>query len=192
MSLEICVDSKYKEMMHSDRPDWQSEKLSIGLEVVRGINKYEGNCDAFLQFNFGKGLSVNELKDKTMLIENFSGEILEHEGKIIFLNYKSLVDTKVYKDMVLSEINKKIIKINNGYKLFDSNELYIFCPFPFEKNDIENIVLTIDDTANNPYSIFYFNCLDNIFCYNKSLDEIETIDVSNELLKKIKLLSFEK
>lgn len=170
-----------------ERPDWQSEELDIGIEVVRTLFTSEGREDSIINRYFGKGLE---------------GRFITNEVKKLYPDYKNLIKiegesayTSRYYDMndirvrIESQIEKKTKLLNSGYRIYKDNWLYVFTGLSIlNMVDIEEIIARIEGSANSQrymYNKIFINVIDRIFVV-KGLDIIEEIEIPSSLQKQLK------
>lgn len=188
--LSKIVDSHYSKLTHKDRPDLQDlEKNKYGVEVTRGISENEGNFYSFLNDNMGEGKD----KEKLLSIANkrkLDPWISQGDGFTAYSISHGLQDVNSYKKDTITYIEKKMIKLNKNYSLFNSNELFIFLNFSYNKRDIEEIIKKVNfEKYDKIFDKIYLLSYDTLFEYNRNKNSIEEYTISHEDLFQTKRLA---
>ncbi len=194
ITLETCFDSKLKALSHLDSPDFQSEELGIGLEVVEAISKKEGEQRRYINEYFGKNHPPEYIKEKMeSRNKKMKGHIEIFENMVIFDYYKGLYDTKIHHEFIKDKIKEKSEKLNTIYydhlknhHKFKDHWLYIFTHTQLlEKHDIIEIVNVIELHENFNFNKIFIDCIGTLYIINDFRD-IEILEVKGEDMKSIK------
>ena len=179
------------EVDNKERPDIQSEKLSIGIEVVRAIDNNMGLTSKITIECFEKKLSFKEISEKVIAKKHFKGSLSEVNGMTIISPTKNFIyDTDDNIAKIKEKILFKLAKLNsNDYNIFDINGLYIFSASCLvDENKIKELLYEMpkEHTKFNRYFDMYFiNCIDKLYIYDCSKKFLEKFELSAELRKKI-------
>ena len=195
-SLALNVINKYDYLkidnfLHKDSPDWQNSINSIGIEVTRDERGKKFWADLK---NVDKPIPDNKINKFNNKFEKNGGRVISlKQAKIIFQN-DSLKDSfgfndnyfyiiPVYEDnfdMINEIIEKKSKRLNDKYKTFKSNRLFIFTPIlaseEMVNKELENISI-IQDKYNINFDIIYI-CL---------INELYIFDLQNNCIRKIEI-----
>ncbi len=192
LSLIYCYDENlsimYNPKKTSERPDWQSDVLDIGIEVVRAISKTEGEENYIINRYFNKGLGG-------YLIQKIVSKKFPKYKNLIKVHNNVAYTTKGWFDFdekcreIENEIMNKICKLNGNYTIYENNWLYVFTSTGLlSEYDIKIIINKLKEryiTFNICYDKIFINAIDKLFCIN-NLSSFDKIDIPNEILKKLK------
>lgn len=109
-----------------DKPDLQDETNNIGIEVTIAKDKVDGIFDSVWNEWAGKGITSNEFRDK-FTNTYFKEKIIPDMEHPVCVKVNGNLDSVITK--ILGAIKTKSKKFN-GYKKFDKNGLFIYCPEP--------------------------------------------------------------
>ena len=194
ITLETCFDSKLKALSHLDSPDFQSEELGIGLEVVEAISKKEGEQRRYVNEYFGKNHTPQYIKEQMeSRNKKMKGSIEIFENMAIFDPYKGLYDTKIHHELIKAKIEDKSKKLNTIYydhlknhHKFKDHWLYVFAHTQLlEKHDIIEIVNSVELHENFNFNKIFIDCIGTLYIINDFRD-IEILEVKGEDMKSIK------
>ena len=110
--LSICylLDLKTQDFEHLDKPDLQSKKLQIGIEVVQAITEHDGLVNSLVNSYFGKGLSGNEIVH-SINRENkkgkFKGLISSYNDIAVISDTMGLYNSEKHKKLISEKIREK-------------------------------------------------------------------------------------
>lgn len=191
--LSVCqlLNFDHKEFEHSDKPDLQSQRYQIGIEVVRAITEHDGLTDKLVQTYFGKGLFGDEIVEainQNNTKGKFKGSVYSINGIGIISPTKGLYDMSIHRKLIIEKINQKSCKFQN-YKHFKTNGLYCFAGTELLDFDLPPI---IDACEKSVFSIVFINCTDTILQWNSSSGTLITHEIPTEYLKAWKSIVHEK
>jgi len=186
--LSVChlFNFDIEDFVICDKPDLQSQKLNIGIEVTRAITKHDGLTYDLVNSYFGKGLSGDEIVESINRINRkgkFKGFVGTINGVAIFSPTQGPYDSKKHRDLISNKILEKTQKFIQ-YKHFKKNGLYCFSHTSLiNESDYPYI---LDACKNSAFSLIFINCIDTIFYWNSPADTFVSIKISPELLSKWK------
>lgn len=188
--LYKVINSDYYNLSIADKPDLQDLKENkFGVEVTRGINKNQGNYISFINENMGKGKSKEDL----LHIANkrkLAPWISQGEGVTAYAISQGLQDVNVLKNNTSDYIENKIIKLNKNYLYFDSDELFIFLNFDYNKRDIQEIINKVNfEKYDKTFDKIFLLAYNILFEYNKIENCIKEHVISNNVLIDTKVLA---
>lgn len=174
-------------MIKSEKPDWQSKDLNIGLEVTEALISESGRKRSIINHYFGIGSDVDFIKGQ---IEDkypeYANDFLVINGAAAF---SEMCDMQSKIEKVIESIEVKFKKINDHYMQFKDNWLYVFGPSMLCEKDIRVIYDNYKEFIAKykiTFNKIFINSLDSIFILNhEGLENI--ISVSDECLKKLKI-----
>lgn len=190
-SLIKCYDSRLESLEKSERPDYQSKDLDIGIEVTRAIN----NGERLFRINsvFGKNVPAEERKKmyEKRFPKSIGEEIMVVNNCLVASETKHPISSNIYMDLIIRAILKKNNLLNNGYAKFNNNWLYIFSQSAsLNEYDIECVSRNIELYDKINYSKIFINCTDRIFVINNinsnMENKVESIDIEYETLVHLK------
>ena len=112
-----------------DKPDLQDETNNIGIEVTIAKDKVDGIFDSVWNEWTGKGITSNEFRDK-FTNTYFKEKIIPDMEHPVCVKVNGNLDPVITK--ILGAIETKSEKFK-GYKKFNKNGLFIYCPEPLWK-----------------------------------------------------------
>ena len=183
LSLICCYDKDLSALMKSEKPDWQSRGLDIGLEVTEALSCDDGRKRFVLSKYFCKGLDGNYIKDQ--IGQNYSeySSNIDVSGNVAC--YSEIYDMDDIIRQVIESINQKTKKLNGHYTIFKNNWLYVFAPDLFCDIDIPVICKGYKEIIPKYKIIFdklFINARNSIFVLNSEKLE-NTISLSDECVK---------
>lgn len=180
--LTNCVDKKNDKLkvIKKERPDIQSEELNVGIEVTRAIPSIEGQANSISAHNFGKNKKYNEIIENTeKYYKTFNGEINNCNGATTLSATKGLITIKSRIDCLIKSIKEKTSNLNEKYKVFDENHLFVYSDEIIDDFDIIEVLKNVPLYVNN-YRIKYNKIY--VYCY---MNEPELIIWDNGKIKTI-------
>lgn len=167
--LSVCYQLKYdfKEFKNLDKPDLQSKKYDIGIEVVRAINEHDGLTYSILGKYFGKGLSgeevVRSVNDRNSK-GKFKGIIKSENGVAIISSTKGMYDACKHRDLIVGKIKEKS-DLLPSYTQYSTNGLYCFAHTGLiDESDYSAILKACQISA---FSLIFIDCIDEILIWKK-------------------------
>ena len=188
LSLVYCYEKKLHMFFDckEEEPDWQSEKLDIGLEVTEALEPEEGRKRSVINRHFGKNQEGDIVKQQIeKSYPEYSDQIGVVDGKAYFFES---YDTPSKINQTLDTIKSKTKKLNDHYKIFSNNWLYIFTPHLFLDSDILQIQFDYLEYATQfpvKFDKIFFNLQSELIVLNSGGIE-KHISISENLLMKIK------
>lgn len=166
-----------------DKPDLQSEKYSLGIEVVRAMPEREGLTRSLVQQYFGKGIPGEEIV-KEVIKNNekgkFKGCVTSIDGVAVISSTKGFHDGALHKKMIVETIVKKARKFQK-YKHFETNGLYCFAETGMlNETDYPDIIKVCQES---PFTIVIINCIDSILYWNVCTNAFKQYEIPLEILK---------
>lgn len=172
-TLAGFVDGKFSVLKLSDKPDLQSNKLGIGIEVRECKNEQDGRADAFTRETFGTCMTTNERQAK-MEKMGVNGWLYQDpkSNAVVFSQTCELFDVNKKKEEIANFIAEKAEKFN-AYKKFNLNCLYLFCHWNYERKDIDDVTKMM---LSNPFDCIFFDCLDCVFAFDSKTKHLDKYD----------------
>ena len=162
--LERIVSKKYRYLNNSDKPDFQSNKLNIGIEVTSSVNKDSQEMDR-LYSNLSYGL-VREEKKVIKKIEKMGGKIV---NGVLLQPGRTRTLENIY-----NSVKEKLQLLNGGeYRIFKSNYIFVFDAnviLEMEINEIINRLILIQKEYNHVFNKIFIYLFGNNL-YDIDLDE---------------------
>ena len=191
LSLMYCYNNTWGSFILSDKPDLQNSYLDIGIEVTRAISEYEGMYNGIANKYFGKGFNGEYIKKNIEeKFEKFRGEVSVIDDKTLISGHKGLCDFKTHIDEIEKAIILKTCKLNNNYKTYNKNHLYLFTGTSLVKDyDLKDKLKDIKEATLSykiSFDLLFINCLDKIFVVDMASENIAEILIDEEMLIKIK------
>lgn len=187
LSLAECYDRSLNRLIKSESPDFYSDELSIGLEVVEAITEEESEQMAVIDEYFGRGLDGSYIKEEAgKRFPYIKGKIECIDHTAIYAEHNGCYDFKIHLMLLERSIENKTEKLNSIYKVYNHNWLYVFTATPlFTQNDIEEFLRNYRSDKKLQYNKVFVNCYDKIFIIN-SYTTVESIDVDKDTLQHLK------
>lgn len=174
-----CND--YKKLRKLEKPDFQSKKLNTGIEVTKAIPTEEGRALSIINKYFGKKYNGKFIKNE---IENkYKGDFKNNIGVIDGVAYyKREYNREEKKNEIEERIEVKLHRLNDNYKLFENNHLYIFSETSLiEKETLEIIMEDIKEISlKYKFDIIFVNAIDCIYIMDFNKNTIEKVEISAE------------
>lgn len=184
-SLCLFYDHNLMSLEKKERPDFQSKKLNIGLEVTRAMNEEDGRFyGAEHEFFYNKNM---EIKPKYRATKDKDGQIILPKRELgIYKGIPYSSESVNFSD-TLEKINNRIVDktrlLNNGYQIFAQNWLYIIT------GDMEiNLQPHIDkifpkeidaNMAAKRFDVYFIDCVEQLYVIRgKNLEKIINIDTA--------------
>lgn len=191
LSLAWYVDSRLDIILLDDKnyesPDFQSELLDIGIEVVQTITAKEGEENFIVNKYFGKGLKAKDIIEKAedRFGSKIKGKISNFHGIAVYSHSKRLVNFNIHLKLINEKVRQKTQKLNDNYKRFRENWLYIFShESHINEYDIKTVCGNWFNFEGNSFNVIIINCIDTIYVVSNK--EIKSFELNNEELKKLK------
>lgn len=179
----MCYDDRLKKLQHTDKPDFQSEELSIDVEVTRAIDSNEGHRQAITNKYFGKGYTPDYII-KTAKNEKHFGNIFKTIGSTCYT--ETIVDLKDVVDNIVASVNKKTDKLNMLYTTFNNNWLYVFSGTSLlRESDITKIISLFFNNKKRNFDKIFINAMDKVYVVD-SLSNLSSFEINDDQLKKLK------
>lgn len=198
-SLINHYDSNLSILEKSESPDYKSDKLDLGIEVVKAINNGEQTSlsNEILDKDIPSKDKLKEFKKKFKKDKGQQVKLLKDEyGNecIMFSDTTGLYDFNLIIDLIVKAINKKTYMLNNGYDKFKNNWLYIYSQSAcLNKYDIESLMKKLNLSSPIFFDKIFINCTDRIFIIHIDVNEsyIQTINLNESDLSFLKTISLE-
>lgn len=185
--LAIChiLNLKIENFEHrSDRPDLQSNKYDMGIEVVQAITQQQGLTNSLVNCFFGQNLPGELIVDainKGNKKGKFTGTIRSVNDIAAISPTQELYDIKMHKDLVVEKIKKKS-KLFKNYAHYGNNGLFCFTQTSLiDESDYADRIRACKESA---FSFVFVDCIDEILAWNTSSDILKTYKISSECLCK--------
>lgn len=195
LSLVSCYESSLIALLNdkskSESPDYQSTDMNIGIEVVEAITTRHGTYRSIVNQYFGKGLQGEDIIEAAeKRYPKIIGRISVWNGHAVYSEHEGLSDFRDIIELIRQRIHQKTKKLNNGYKIFARNWLYIFTHEYLEPYDVDEVFKGIQRNHPLKFDKIFINCMDRLYVIS-DFDKIEVIEVEHEALRQIKKASFE-
>lgn len=167
-SMKFFYGKDLKNFVHSECPDLQNEKNSIGVEVTRGISEYEGKFSRLAIECMEKNLPLEERFSKAnrMFRDNFLGVIHENNAFVIADPENGDNSYELHIRQIVDKIKIKVDKLEKLYKKFETNNLYVFSEFPLKSKHIWILADLLNAENLVQYDLYFINALDRIYVIN--------------------------
>jgi hypothetical protein len=175
----------------SESPDYQSSELNIGIEITEAITTRQGTHRSIVNQYFGRGLQGEYIKEEAeKRYPQIIGRISVWEGHAVYSEHDGLSDFRGHIELIRQSIHQKTKKLNNGYKIFARNWLYIFTHVVLEPFDVDEVIKGIHCDHPLSFDKIFINCIDRLYVIS-NFDKTEVIEVEHEVLRQIKKAAFE-
>lgn len=172
-TLGEFVDGEFSALKLSDKPDLQSSKLGIGIEVRECKNEQDGRADAFTRETFGTDMTITERQAKMEKMGVHGWLYQDPKSKaVVFSQTCGLFDVNKRKEEIANFIAEKTEKFKS-YKKFNLNCLYLFCHWDYERKDIDDVTKMI---VSNSFDCIFFDCMDCLFTFDSRTNSLEKYD----------------
>lgn len=188
LSLEYCYNPDWSDFFHRDRPDWQNDNRGIGIEVTRAITKEDGIFQSQINNLMGSNRSPSDviaILSKVAERLNINAELFDVDGSTVISQDMNMDHLML---LVKNSIKRKQGKFT-GYQKFSENYLYIFTHTSLMRDD--ELLLNLKALDLSCFGLYFFNCIDNIYCLDPAALTISEYPVSYEQLKMLKRNSAE-
>lgn len=167
-SLKFFYGENHKNFVLSESPDLQNEKDNIGVEVTRGISEYEGRLSRLANECMEQNLPLDKrvTRANKMFRKNFLGMFHENLGFVIADPSNSSDCGEIHVRHILEKIKIKTDKLENLYKKFDWNCLYVFAEYPLKSRHIWILTDLLSAEQLHKYDIYFINALDRLYIIN--------------------------
>ncbi|MDD2955717.1 MAG: hypothetical protein PHD67_05310 [Oscillospiraceae bacterium] len=189
LTLRCCYDPRWDSFVCGqgvESPDLQSRKLDIGVEVTRAITEQEGLAHRIVTDYFSRGMDEEAIEDEVRRrYPRFSGEVRILDGVAVLTSLDGLFRFKVHLSELAEAVEVKTRKLNQIYRLFGLNCLYIFTfTEKMGRRDIA-AALAAAQPALAPwprrYDRYFINCVTRLYVAEPD-GEIEEIPLSPRFL----------
>ena len=170
--LAICylLNLDSKDFEHADKPDIQSKKHDIGIEVVRAISKDRALDINYINKYFGKGLPGREIVNAINREDkkgNFKGRVHSFDG-VASISSK-LYNFDIHRQSIDHEIKKKTMRLPE-YAQYDVNGLYCFADTGlFNEDDYPGLR---EACREGSFDIIFIDCIDKILQWRRASSDI--------------------
>lgn len=183
LSLCYILGLNTNDFEQKDKPDLQSEKYGVGIEVVRAITDQDGLTQSLVQRYFGKGIPGEEVV-KEVIANNkkgkFKGYVTSIDGVAVISSANGFHDGALHKNLIVEKIKEKS-HLFKAYKHFENNGLYCFAETSIlNETDYPDIIKACQES---PFSIVMINCIDSILCWNVSANAFKRYEIPSEFLR---------
>lgn len=181
-SLQYNYDDIFLKLRKSECPDFKSNKYDIGLEVTRAISRNDGKVWSYINQYYGRAEKGQALKNE--IDTSYKGRYKSRYGLVADTAYFSsdLNDEQIV-EKVMETMNRKLFKLNNIYKIFENNYLYIFGETGlFDSEMIEKIknkIIELD--YQKKYDVIFINAIDRIFVIDLTEDSVEETNIDDDV-----------
>lgn len=188
LSLIYCYDENLSPLKDSkvEEPDWQSEALDIGLEVTEALESDDGRKRSVINNYFGKGLDGNIIKNHVEKEYPEYSHFVNVVGNTACFSLYCDMIPKI--EQVVAAIVSKTAKLNEHYKKYKNNWLYVFAPDLFADFDIPYVFNAYRERTSQYHIQFdkiFINAHDCIFIL--TLEGLnDQILISDSNLKRLK------
>ena len=186
LTLIKCFGYEFEDIINQDVecPDWQSERKNTGIEVTSAINDSDGEQIAIINKFFNRGMSGEEIKSEIVAKHpKYSGSF----GTVNNIAYHSapfLVNKE--REKILNSIKTKTDKLNQHFRVFDNNWLYIFANNALTEEDVFQIASSIELVEKNiQFDKIFINLTDRIYVVNMNR-MIEKVSVDRKTIAQLK------
>lgn len=183
LSLQYCYRTDWKGFAYGqgvESPDLQCEKLGIGVEVTRAVSRADGLSERIMHAYLHKNQEGQIFGEDSISIENEIATVKALANDFQF---------KVHLEDLERSIRVKTDKLNRIYKKFAENDLYIFTFRAMEVRDIARVFAETEGEVNAfpiQYDYYFINCLNQIHIKKSGREEITTLKLSSEMLRRLK------
>lgn len=163
LSLEKCYDTAFSHtnFKKDESPDWQSEELETGIEVSRALSKEEGERQFIVNEYFGRGLGGELIRKAVQKRFSKHGDLIKVIDNTAYVTNEVNSFSEKY-GAIEDRIIEKTKKLNDNYRLFKNNYLYVFANTGLLAEwDIEFIFNRIKDKLDS-----YSKQFDKVFIYS--------------------------
>lgn len=183
--LENLFPDRFNDIQILDKPDLQEINHNIGIEVTRAVDQTEEEI-----LGLYAGIIHNQVRDKDSAIEaiNKHSRSIRVNGKTIkqhlFSDGRlSVLPGKDNFDLIIKEYQRKIDKLNNNYKIFDSNYLFVYSDILADDSMIRTAMESMKDISHNKklykykFDIVYIFVTEHMYILDLLHDKYEIVDV---------------
>lgn len=187
LSLIKCFGYKFEDILEEnfESPDWQSESLDIGIEVVRAIDNEDGELNSIINKFFNMGLSGRKIQNSVKKQHQKYGHLFKYKQNIAYCSVTYSYCAEISK--IVNAITVKTKKLNKEhFKIFKYNWLYIFADIGLYCDDLAEIQSLIEiDKNDKQYDKIFINTTDKILVINRNAI-FEEIEVDSKTRKELK------
>lgn len=189
LTLESVLGERYASLVNRDRPDLQSEDLSIGIEVTRAMEPDKHNANQLLKELAGMQIKEEHRADMQKIVDSGYGYGLPG------LQYTGYIEEEYWAlaQPLQRILASKIEKVAKGfYGNFNEFGLYVFCRDLLDITQVEaavTYVLALQDNLDMRFSTLYLSQTDTLYVcrltdnqfYEGISSRIETFSIPDNL-----------
>lgn len=189
LTLESVLGERYASLVNRDRPDLQSEDLSIGIEVTRAMEPDKHNANQLLKELAGMQIKEEHRADMQKIVDSGYGYGLPG------LQYTGYIEEEYWAlaQPLQRILASKIEKVAKGfYGNFNEFGLYVFCRDLLDITQVESAVayvLALQDNLDMRFSTLYLSQTDTLYVcrltdnqfYEGISSRIETFSIPDNL-----------
>ncbi len=178
--LEICYDKFKNNISIKDKPDLRSPKNNIGIEVTNIMG--QGKKESLTLWYKNPSVSESNQKRNITRMEQLGVTFENGVPRFPIIKYDKGLDSKPYLELYKA-IKNKIQKLNSGYEIFKSNELFIFSDLFLAPFDEIRLVDRIKDSMSEgkiKFDVIYILAFDKLLCYDFNKNTCEQKYVLNQ------------
>ncbi len=193
LTLERILGSKYSSLENKDRPDLQSEEMSLGIEVTRALEPDRTNANQLLKELAGMQIKEEHRADMQKIVDCGYGYGLPG------LNYIGYIEQEYWSlaQPLQRILASKIEKVAKGfYGNFNEFGLYVFCRDLLDINQVEQAVtytLLLQDNLDLRFNTLYLSQTDTLYVcrltdnliYEGVENRIDTYSIPDELRREL-------
>ena len=168
-----------------ESPDLQCEKLGVGVEVTRAIDRAQGIPAEIIFEYFG---DWNRAKQKSW------HSIRLWRDYALFSAKDSAYEFKIHLDTLQNSIKMKTEKLNRIYRIFEQNHLYIFTFNPaLAQEEVAALWKALQVEAKGEvlqYDLFFLDCVDRLLVLERRSGHIREIAMDAQRLRALQKKAF--
>lgn len=168
-----------------DRPDLQCDELDIGIEVTQSI-PYDQEKNPSLVNDYIKKGYTGELIQKELRRDRLLQGAAHEPDREFLRPHTDPLDLGAYFADLIEHIEIKIHKLNNGYRKFGQNGLYVFTDTGLmEPGELDGFFASNRHRFENGFDLYFINCIDRIFLQDFKAGVLIEQTVSEEALGRL-------
>ena len=169
-----------------ESPDLQCEKLSIGIEVTRAIDRENGIPAEIIFEYFG---NWNQTKQESW------HSIRLWKDKALFSAHNSPYEFMIHLDTLHNSNKIKTEKLNRSYRIFRQNHLYIFTFNPaISPEEVFALWKELEQefagSSMLQYDLLFLDCVDRLIVLKRKTGQIEEIFLDAKRLHTLQQKAF--
>ena len=167
-----------------DKPDIQSEELSIGVEVTSSAAKHERKINSIVQNCHDD--KINKIAMQNLLQKEFVQVVCYEENYAIIpqLTNDNFVNNII--NIIAKKTNEKL----SHYKHFNSNMLYIFTlDYDIDKSDIEDLFAFLKFTykgKKDKFDLYFIDCITKLYILDINKENYDEKSIPEFMIERIK------